>query len=67
MRQAKQKYEEKLAEECRSDPKYFWKYVQSQTKTNTGISPLMKENGEMAVSDMEKAETLNSFFLWRVQ
>ena len=37
-------------------------YVQSQMKTNTGISPLVRKDGQMVVSDAEKADVLNTFF-----
>lgn len=44
------------------NPKIFWKYVQEQTKYNSGINTLKKEDGTLAVADHEKAATLNKFF-----
>ena len=32
-------------------------------KANTGISPLLRKDGQMAVSDVEKVDVLNTFFL----
>ena len=37
-------------------------YVQSKMKTNTVISPLLRKDGQMAVSDADKADVLNTFF-----
>ena len=31
-------------------------------KTNTDISPLLRKDGQMAVSDADKADVLNTFF-----
>ena len=55
-------YERKIAEECKNNPKSFWKYVQKRTKVNTGINTLKTGKGDLAESDMEKAEALNEYF-----
>ena len=55
-------YERKIAEECKNNPKSFWKYVQERTKVNTGINTLKTRKGGLAESDMEKAEVLNEYF-----
>ena len=47
---------------CKSNPRYFWKYVQAKTKSNIGISPLKRENGDLAESNGDKAKNLNAFF-----
>jgi hypothetical protein len=62
VKKAKRQYERKLAKECKENPKYFWRYVQSKTKSSTGISSLNNADGKLSVSDQEKADTLNSFF-----
>ena len=62
IRRAKKKNEKKLAEECKSNPKNFWKYVQEKLKTQTGIGTLKKENGDIVTTDDDKANTLNKFF-----
>ena len=62
IRKAKRKYECLLATYCKSNPKMFWKHVHSQTKTMSGISPLLKENGDFAVKNEDKANTLNQYF-----
>jgi len=62
IKSARKKYEKHIAHGCKSCPKQFWRYVQEQTKSNTGISALKTGDGEYAVSDQDKAETLNNFF-----
>ena len=62
IRHAKKEYERRLSKECRSNSKYFWKYVQSKMKTVTGIRPLLRKGGLLSVSDADKANVLNTFF-----
>jgi len=38
LKKAKKEYEKNLAKNCKTNPKQFWKYVQSKTKSNVGIS-----------------------------
>ena len=61
-RKARRKMEATVAEQSKNNPKSFWSYVKSKTSTRTGIPDLKKEDGEMATSDKDKAETLNNFF-----
>ena len=62
VREAKKEFEFKLSKECKDNPKCFWKYVKSKTKASTGISPLLTHEGKIAESNIDKAETLNTFF-----
>jgi hypothetical protein len=62
IRNCKIEFEKKLSEECKRNPKAFWKYVQSKTKTKTGISPLINKDGNVMTDDKGKADTLNKFF-----
>ena len=62
IRHAKKEYERRLSKESRSNPKYFGKYVQSKMKTNTGIGPLLRKDGQIAVSDADKVDVLNTIF-----
>ena len=62
IKSARKAYERKIAEECKKDPKCFWKYVQERTKVNAGVNTLNNGKGGLAESDMEKAEVLNEFF-----
>ena len=62
IKNAKRGYETKIAYQAKSNPKNFWKYVQEKMKINTSINALKTDSGQMAVTDSEKAETLNNFF-----
>ena len=55
-------YKKQIATEVKNNPKAFHKYVNSKTKVKTGISEL-EWNGKIAISDQEKSETLNDFFI----
>jgi len=62
IKRAKREYEKKIAKDCKSNPKIFWKYVQEKLKTNTGISTLRDQFGSIASTDSQKATLLNTFF-----
>ena len=55
-------FEHNLAQDLKSNPKAFWKYVRTRMKTTSRISDLDMGNGRMASTNKEKADTLNSFF-----
>ena len=59
---AKKSFERKLTSEIKSNPKSFWRYVQSKNKFRQGIGDLEKPDGTIANDDADKAETLNLFF-----
>ena len=61
-RKLRQDFEKTLAQNIKASPKRFWSYVRSRTKTRIKIPVLKKNDGTEAVTDKEKAETLNSFF-----
>ena len=48
-------FEQQLAKEVKTNPKAFFKYVQSKTKSKTGIGNLRTEDG-LATEDTQKAE-----------
>ena len=62
IKKAKKEYERNIAKNSKHNPRMFWKYVQEKTKQKTGIATLIKEDGSIAETDKEKAETLNTFF-----
>jgi hypothetical protein len=62
VRGAKKEFERKLAEEVKQNPKAFWKYVSSKTKSRSGVSDLERGDGSMTTSNKDKAEVLNQFF-----
>ena len=55
-------FESEIANDIKSEPKKFWAYVKSKTKTRNKIPSLQKEDGSKASSASEKAEVLNNFF-----
>ena len=62
IRKAKRKYEEKVAENIKDNPKAFWRYVQSNTKTKEKIGVLYDQDGNVCTEDQEKAQLLNNYF-----
>ena len=62
VRYAKRKFERGISLEVKENPKSFWKYVRSKTKTRTGISDLKNDKGEWITNDKDKATELNEFF-----
>ena len=44
------------------NPKSFWKFVKSKSKTRSGIRDLKNNSGEWISDDHEKANELNTFF-----
>ena len=61
VRKAKKSFEQRLAGECKNNPKAFWKYVKSKTVSEENIGKLFY-NGDTAETNAEKAELLNFFF-----
>ena len=63
-REAVKKYEQDIAYAAKDNPKRFWAYVKSRTKTKSSISDLYKDETktELTVSDGEKADVLGKFF-----
>jgi hypothetical protein len=59
---SKKTFERNLAIEVNDNPKAFWKYVSSKTRTRTGIGDLLKEDNTMTATALEKADVLNKFF-----
>jgi Skp family chaperone for outer membrane proteins len=60
-RRAVSDFEKQIAQEAKKNPKAFYRYVQSKTKSRTGIGDLDTERGP-ATTDEEKAQALNNFF-----
>ena len=64
-RKAQRNFEAKLAKDVKRNPKPFWKYVHSKTKSKSRIPDLKtrKNNGEgKTENDQEKAEVLSDYF-----
>ena len=48
--------------EIKSNPKCFWKYVKSKSKTKIGVQGLKNEKGDMIEDPIGKANLLNEYF-----
>ena len=59
---SKRNYERTISQKVKNEPKQFWRYVKSKTKSVGGVSNLKNEDGVFAKSEAEKAELLNNFF-----
>ena len=58
----KSDYEENLVSNIKTNPKVFWKYVNSKMKTRLPVdTSRTSDNGE-AVSNLDKANVLNEYF-----
>ena len=54
-------HEKQIATNARDNPKAFWSYINSKSKTSTRIPDIAK-NGSSATTDQDKANVLNTFF-----
>ena len=65
-RNASKLQEQKIAGNSKSNPKLFWKYINSKTKIRAAIPDLYtnqkNDPDTMATCDSEKAEVLSEFF-----
>jgi len=66
VRSAYRTEQDEIAAACKNNPKKFWSYVKSKSKTSTSIGDLkwVEQDGTMhiAESDAQKADALQSFF-----
>ena len=60
-----------MAEDVKSNPKAFYQYVASKTKSKESVPNLHKADGSLTEDDLEKAEVLNNFLVvylqWRMK
>ena len=61
-RKSRKQYEINIAEKCKTDPKFFWKYINTSMIVKNGISKLVLGNGNNAETDEQKSQELNLFF-----
>ena len=63
LKNAEQKFELDIANEAKLNPKKLWKYVKSQSKVKTTISPLKnKQTAKLTNNEKEQAEVLAAQF-----
>jgi len=58
----KREFESTLADRIKSNPKHFYAYVRSKTKTKDRIGPLMNNTGTLTNDDKAMSEVLNEYF-----
>ena len=63
IRKAKRKHEKNISQKCKEDPNIFWKYVNEKSKTYAGLSCLKDKDGNLLISDKDKANALITFLL----
>ena len=61
-RKAKRDYEERLAENIKSDSKSFYSYVNSKWRTKVKVGSLKDTAGNQISKDQETSEVLNNYF-----
>ena len=61
VRKAQAKFEKKLMEKFKENPKAFYGYVRSKQKVKVGISQLERSEGDLTDTDQEAAEILSDF------
>ena len=61
-RKAIREFEKKIAMEAKKNPKAFYRYVSSQTKSRTGI-PDLEEKDEVVSDNKAKCELFNNYFI----
>ena len=57
-RTARKQFEGTIAKSSVDNPKAFWRYVSSRSKTSKGVSDLINEEGKLATEPTDKAEAL---------
>jgi hypothetical protein len=62
IRNAKKRFEKKLADGGQSNKRPFYSYVKEKTKTRQSVGPLKDENGSKVTGNPEMASLLNSTF-----
>ena len=62
VKNTKREYERCISQKVKKEPKQFWRYVKSKTKSVGGVFNLKNGNGIFTKSEVEKAKLLNDFF-----
>jgi hypothetical protein len=62
IRNAKKRFERRLAEGGASNKRPFYAYVKNRTKTRQSVGPLKNERGEKVTENLEMASLLNETF-----
>ena len=57
--EAKRDFEKKLARNIKANPKSFYKYINSRSKTQSKAGPLKDKHGNIQTDDLQQATILN--------
>lgn len=61
-KKAKKDYEVKLAEDIKINPKSFYAYVKSKSKTKDRVGPIKDQSGHLITNNKETCNVLNDYF-----
>ena len=61
-RTAKRDYEKKIAAECKTNPKAFYRYANFKSKANKKVIRLKNKDGKICISGEDNANILNDYF-----
>ena len=61
-RRLRRGHQQKIAREAKNNPKLFWSYSHSQTKTRERVEDLLNTDGKFVTTDKDKANLLSSYF-----
>jgi hypothetical protein len=62
LRRIKRDYEKRIAQECKENPKAFYKYANCKKKTRLPISQLVRPSGTSTTSDRKVSDELSKQF-----
>jgi len=62
LRKARNVFERKLVEDVKNNPKSFYRYVRTKTKSKDRVGPLKDPAGNLIEDDNIMCDTLNNFF-----
>ena len=61
-RKAKRKFEKKLVNNIKTNPKSFYSYVRSKSRTKDAVGPVLDSNGQLIDNDVQMCEEFNSYY-----
>ena len=62
IRKAKRDFEQKLAKECKQNPKCLFRYANFKNKTKSNVIRLKDQHGNITIKDEDNANILNTYF-----
>ena len=63
LRQAKKRFENKIARNIKKDPKAFYGNARGKMSTKESVGPLKDQDGSLITDDKTAANVLNEYFL----